>query len=252
MLSKFRRKINENIPLSLLRLRYGPYVFECPICGYRGLFTEKESSSGKRKHALCPRCYASERHRLQSLVLNQVIEEMDVRKSKVLHFAPEHFFQKLFSSTFDSYDTADLYMENVDYNVDLTNLPFPDKSYNLVFASHVLEHIADDKKAISEVRRILKPGGIAILPVPIVSNETIEYEKPIPTEENHVRAPGLDYFDRYAEFFSRVEIKASDSFPSKYQLYVWEDRSIWPTANYPMRKPMNGEKHLDFVPICFL
>ena len=85
MLSRFRQKINENMPLSFLKLQYGPHVFECPICGYRGLFAEKESASGKRKHALCPRCYASERHRLQSLVLNQIIEEMDVHKSKVLH-----------------------------------------------------------------------------------------------------------------------------------------------------------------------
>lgn len=92
-------------------------------------------------------------------------------------------------------------MHGVDHNVDLQELPFEDQTYDFVFASHVLEHIPNDEKAISEIRRILKPNGIAILPVPLVAEKTIEYSEPNPNETYHVRAPGFDYFDRYDRYF---------------------------------------------------
>ena len=95
-------------------------------------------------------------------------------------------------------------MKGADHIVDLQHLPFSDNSYDFVFASHVLEHIPDDRKAISEIRRILRPNGVAMLPVPIYSEKTVEFSEPDPNEFGHVRAPGLDYFDRYQPYFSKV------------------------------------------------
>lgn len=117
-----------------------------------------------------------------------------------------------------------------------------------MFASHVLEHIREDIQAISEIRRVLRPGGIAILPVPIVCSRTIEYPSPNPQEAGHVRAPGLDYFRRYEEFFSRLVVHASGTFPERYQLFIYEDRSRWPTRECPLRTAMTGQRLLTLFP----
>ena len=130
----------------------------------------------------------------------------------ILHFAPEPFFRQMFRERFGQYTSADLYMKDVDYQADLLNLPFPDESYDFVFASHVLEHIREDARALSEIRRVLKPGGIAVLPVPIFETKTVEYPGPNPHEECHVRAPGLDYYDRYSRHFRRIARFDSASF----------------------------------------
>jgi ubiquinone/menaquinone biosynthesis C-methylase UbiE len=171
----------------------------------------------------------------------------------MLHFAPERFFQPYFSQKFGSrHETADLTMEGVDYNVDLQSLPFADASYDVLLASNVFDYIPDDTKAISEIRRILKPNGVAILTVSLVCEKTIEYPEPNPNERYHIRACGFDYFERYERYFSRVERVASDSLPSKYQLFIYEDRSRWPNKECPLRPPMFGEKHLNVVPVCYV
>ncbi|HTV42210.1 MAG TPA: class I SAM-dependent methyltransferase [Candidatus Sulfotelmatobacter sp.] len=141
-------------------------------------------------------------------------------------------------------------MKDVNHRVDIQNLPFENGTYDFVFASHVLEHIPNDRKALLEIRRILKPNGIAILPVPIVCEKTIEYSEPNPNEGYHVRAPGLDYFERYERYFDRVKIRSSDSLPEKYQTFIYEDRTQWPSRACPLRPAMPGEKHPDFVPVC--
>lgn len=209
-------------------------------------------TTGIRKHAKCPNCDALERHRLQYLVLNKILPGLHAEKLKMLHFAAEAFFSHFFSERFGQYHTADLEMEDVDFNVDLQELPFDDEAYDFVFASHVLDHIPDDKKAISEIRRILKPNGIAILPLPLVAETTVEYPEANLKEFYHVRAPGYDYFDRFVPYFSKVEKVYSHSLPAIHQLFIYEHRSQWPTEECPLRPSMQGEKHLDIVPICYV
>ncbi|MEL6469745.1 MAG: class I SAM-dependent methyltransferase [Cyanobacteria bacterium J06623_4] len=225
--------------------------FECPVCGYAGPFMDVTPVTGVRKHAACPNCHALERHRIQFLVVEEVLKEIDTTHLRMLHFAPEPFFREYFSNRFVQYETADLSMKGVDYNVDIQKLPFDENVYDFVFASHVLEHIPDDEKALSEIRRILKPNGVAILPVPIVADKTVEYSAPNPYEDYHVRAPGLDYFDRYEHYFSRVDKFRSDAWPEKYQLFVFENRSQWPTEECPLRPSMRGPRHVDIVPVCY-
>ena len=93
---------------------------------------------------------------------------------------------------------------------------------------------------------------MAVLPVPIVAERTIEYPEPNPHEEYHVRAPGPDYFDRYARHFEAVEVRQSADFPARHQCYVYEDRSRWPLPECPLLPAMDGERHEDRVPICFV
>lgn len=221
--------------------------FSCPICGYNGPFL-----SVRRKNELCPNCGSAERHRLQFLVLQELSKKYDFSQMSMLHVAPEPFFSKSFRKKFLNYATMDIQKKkNIDYQADLRDLPFEDNTYDCFFASHVLEHIQNDRKAISEIHRILKPGGLAIVPVPITSKKTIEYSEPNPYEAYHVRAPGLDYFERYLEYFKDLEEFSSKEFPEKYQLYVYEDRSQLPNSKMPLREAMSGEKHIEFVPVCF-
>jgi len=248
---RFRNKFR--LPSSIFKiLNRAKARFACPLCDYEGPFADFHSFAGVRKHAICPKCGSLERHRLQYLVMSGAIKEMTALEMKMLHFAPEKYLRPLFAKKFGTYETADLYMNDVDHKVDILNLPFGNGTYDFVFASHVLEHITNDEKAIQEIRRILKPNGLAILPVPVVCDKTIEYPRANPHEAGHVRAPGLDYYEKYKRYFNVVEIFASGSFPEKYQLFVYEDRSVWPTANCPLRPPMQGAKHSDFVPVCYV
>jgi SAM-dependent methyltransferase len=250
VVQRLRNKARPPLPIFRL-LNRAKEQFECPVCNYTGPFADLHGFAGSRRHAMCPQCEALERHRLQYLVVCGLLTKVTGSRMKMLHFAPEPFFKKMFSERFYKYETADLFMKGVDHNADLLSLPFEDESYDIVYASHVLEHIEDDMSALREISRVLKSDGVAILPVPIVCEKTIEYPEANPNEAGHVRAPGLDYFAKYEQFFGKVEVYASDSFPERNQLFVYEDRTAWPTKECPLRPPMRGQRHLDFVPICF-
>lgn len=208
--------------------------FDCPCCGWKGVFLDVVPATGRRAHAECPRCGALERHRLQSFVLDEVMAGLDASGLAMLHFAPEAFFVRRFAPMFKRYETADLERPGVDHHVDLQSLPFADASYDVVYASHVLEHVQDDAAAISEIRRILRPGGVAVLPVPIMGAVTVEYDAPNPLESMHVRAPGLDYHDKYRAAFARVDVYDSDGVPARFQPHAI----------------IGGERKPGYVPVC--
>jgi ubiquinone/menaquinone biosynthesis C-methylase UbiE len=170
----------------------------------------------------------------------------------MLHFAPESHLRNLLEPRVARYETADLFKAGVDHQVDIQALPFEDKSYDLIYASHVLEHVRDDQRALAEIRRVIAPGGIAILPVPIVEDLTVEYSAPNPAESGHVRAPGYDYFDRYQRHFPRVDRIDSSQAPERYQTYVYEDRSRRSKKHSRSRPPVRSERYSDIVPVCYV
>lgn len=135
------------------------------------------------------------------------------------------------------------------HRVDPTDLPFPDESYDLAFDPHVLEHIKDDAAALREISRILRPGGLAVLPVPVVGAVTVEYPATNPFEAGHVRAPGADYFGRYFPYFRSVQVVTSEELPAENQPYIFEDRSRCPNRYFPLRTAAPGLIHSDFVPL---
>lgn len=240
--------------LQLLKFRVsnrGKTPHDCPICHYRGPFEDLFPQTGRRLHARCPRCRALERHRLQHLVMEVLAQRQPLNTLRMLHVAPEKFMRDSFRSRFETYLTADLKQANVDCHLTLCRLPFADASFDVVYASHVLEHIQDDRCALREIRRVLRPAGFAVLPVPLVAAATIEYPEPNPHESYHVRAPGPDYFDRMREIFERVELFESSQFDGRHQLYNYEDRTHWPTPTSPLRPSMPGERHVDVVPVCY-
>ena len=159
----------------------------------------------------CSSCGASDRERLYAYWLSEVL----YRKSKPLemaaiHFAPEQTLSSLIKHTnyFYRYHTVDLFMSGVDYKADLLSLPFEDNSYDFFICSHVLEHVTDDSKALSELYRITKSGGKGILMVPIIQNLPQTIEDPSITDEGERwRLFGQhDHVRLYArtEFVSRI------------------------------------------------
>ena len=135
----------------------------------------------------CEKCGASDRERLYAYWLaNSFTNHNDSRTCKAIHFAPDNalsmFLRK--SSFFDEYQTADLLMTEVDYKVDIMNLPFPAESYDFFLCSHVLEHLADDYAAIRELFRIIKKGGKGLLMAPIVVGLPETLEDPSITDES--------------------------------------------------------------------
>jgi SAM-dependent methyltransferase len=223
--------------------------FICPICGYSGPF-KSFTWQWYAEHYYCPMCLSATRHRLQYLTVKRLSEHYDFSSKILLHFAPESSLQPFLKEIFGIYCTSNIIRNGVDCIADLCNLPFKGQSCDVIFASHVMEHIHDDYSALKEIWRILKPGGMAFLPVPVFGPVTVEYPQRNMEEYEHVRAPGLDYFTRYKEIFSEVRIFNSNDFPERYQTFLYEDRENWPDT-MPLRPKSKGKKHADFVPVCF-
>lgn len=223
---------------------------QCPICSYRGHFLSRAAVTGNRKKAQCPRCGSLERHRIQRLVFDTLASEGRL-SGRLLEAAPEPFSTRSLHPHFDAVHTTDLMRTDVTVQTDLVALPFADSTFDVVVASHVLEHIPDDHSAVAEISRVLRPSGIAVLPVPIVNTETAEYPTPNRFEDYHVRAPGPDYYDRYVGPFASVRRFTSDSFDAAHQVHLLEDRTTFPSERFPLRQGATGETHEDIVAVAY-
>lgn len=159
-----------------------------------------------RENVLSPSTLSLERHRLLWLWLERETDFF-TRPSKVLHFAPEQAFYKRFRKMKHlEYTTTDLNSPLADVKADICNLPFGENQYDLIFCNHVLEHIPDDTKAMQELYKVLKPGGMAILQIPQELDRKITFEDNTITDRDerakifgqydHVRIYGRDYFDK--------------------------------------------------------
>ncbi|MFD1315380.1 class I SAM-dependent methyltransferase [Namhaeicola litoreus] len=160
----------------------------------------------QRPNVLSPSTLSLERHRLLWLFLKNETDFFNSPK-KVLHMAPEQCFLPLFKKMKNlDYTTADLYAPKVDVKADILKLPFEDSTFDFILCNHVLEHIEDDARAMSELYRVMKPGGMGIFQIPQDLNRAKTYEDfsiTSPEERavhfgqyDHVRVFGRDYFDR--------------------------------------------------------
>lgn len=169
----------------------------------------------QRENALSPSTLSLERHRLMWLYLQQETDFFTSQK-KVLHMAPEQCFLSIFRKQENlDYTTADLYSPIADVKANICDLPFEDNSFDVVFCNHVLEHIPDDTKAMQELYRVLKPGGMGIFQIPQDLSRDITFEDDSITDEkerskifgqyDHVRVYGRDYFNKLRAIGFRVE-----------------------------------------------
>lgn len=221
----------------------------CPICGKFSVFGS--GGLNHRANVQCPNCGSLERHRLvylflqknYSYILENYLFEND--SIKLLHFAPEIIFYNLFREN----ENIDYYPVDIDpegyknsiiqikQKVDMQNIPYSDNMFDFIYNSHVLEHVPNDFKGMSELYRVLKDDGICITLIPQFNLETTlekeEYNTPelrlkYYGQEDHWRRYGLDFKDRLESVgFNVEEIIAEDLIKSKEEkeLYKLKNRN---------------------------
>lgn len=187
---------------SIVVLFYKGSKVHCPVCGgnFRKFLPYGNQGADNR---LCPKCLSLERHRMLWLFFKDKTDFFEKNRN-VLHIAPEQTFLKKFRNMKNlNYTTADLESPIADIKLDVTDMPLDDNSYDMVMCNHVMEHIIDEKKAASEIYRVLKSGGFAILQVPLDASRDETYQDNSITDPkerekvygqyDHVRLYGLDY-----------------------------------------------------------
>jgi len=221
------------------KIRYYGNNNICPVCNSR-LSKFLPNIVNSRSDARCPVCRCLERHRLDWLFLQLKTDLFIGKPKKMLHVAPENIFESKFKKLpYLQYVTADLNNPMVMYNFDITGIPFPENSFDVIYCSHVLEHVPDDRKAMREFLRILRIGGWALLQVPITGTRTFEdpsitdpYERRrLFGQEDHVRRYGPDYKNRLEEAgFKVTSYRASDFIENEedyYRMGIQKSRMIF-------------------------
>lgn len=204
---KLPSRMKNSLKAIAKQLRYSGSKRYCSICD-RSSNQFLSTGVNPREDARCPFCGSLERHRLVVHFLRKQTNLFDGDTKDFLHVAPESGLQRLFAKAAGSgYLTADLMAEGVMEKMDITDIHHPDESFDIIYCSHVLEHVPDDRKAIGEFFRTLRQSGWAVLNVPITADTTIEDPSITDPQErlrlfgqdDHVRRYGPDYKDRLEE-----------------------------------------------------
>ncbi len=183
----------------------------CPLCDYFGTFSP--FGAPPRFDARCPSCGSLERHRLIWLLLTR--RPVFTKAHRLLHFAAEGVLRKHLRAMVDSYETAEIRAElKPDLLINIESIDLPDASFDRILCNHVLEHV-DDRKALAEMFRVLRPGGVALFTTPIIEGWVDSYENPAidgagPRElhfgqHDHVRFYGRDLRERIKAAGFRLE-----------------------------------------------
>jgi SAM-dependent methyltransferase len=190
----------------MLSLAYRGSAVTCPVCDTSFRTFLAYGRLNPRPNALCPECLSLERHRLIYLYLKS--RGFLDKKLSVLHIAPEACFIPRFEKVHgDSYITADIESPLAKVKMDIHKIPFESEHFDVVLCNHVLEHVDNDLKAMSEIARVLKKNGYAILqvpffhPIPERTFEDFTITNPQQREkafgqDDHVRKYGRDYSER--------------------------------------------------------
>jgi predicted SAM-dependent methyltransferase len=213
-------KLRPVVKRTARQILYYGHAFHCPVCnsnvrllkplGYNlPVILEKQIVGSGLRNAMCPVCDSSDRVRLLFLFLKSKTK-IFTQPQKLLHIAPEKPLSDILIKLKNiDYLTADLNPEQVMVKMDITSIQYADNTFDAILCNHVLEHIPDDRKAISELHRVLKPGGWVILQVPVSKVLEKTYEdsgitSPMDREKHfgqkdHVRIYGKDYSQRLKE-----------------------------------------------------
>ncbi|GMR22233.1 MAG: hypothetical protein BMS9Abin37_0567 [Acidobacteriota bacterium] len=202
--------------------------FYCPLCDHRlrlflpggahvpQLKHHKLVGLGFRAHRQCPVCLATDKERHQFLCISEQLAVFSGERIRLLHIAPEPNARRLLeASPRVDYFCGDLNSPQVDVRLDVRSIPYGDHTVDAILCSHVLEHIPEDREAVAELYRVLKPGGWAILQVPVSLSleETMEEPRAQSEKEremqfgqsDHVRLYGRDYLNRLSAAGFEVE-----------------------------------------------
>jgi SAM-dependent methyltransferase len=202
----------------VMRRGFGHTNRECPICERERTFVaEIHFPDVFRFDSLCPYCTSLPRTRLLWLAIKR--RDLVTVDDSLLHFAPEKSIADKVRGIAGSYRTADFMAPKVDLKLNIEAIDLPDASVDVIICSHVLEHV-NDRLAIAELYRILKPGGRLLAMVPIVDGWDSSYESETPLDfmarrihygrGDHVRRYGRDFVERLAAPGFEVEVVGCD------------------------------------------
>jgi SAM-dependent methyltransferase len=180
----------------------------CPVCR-RAYGHYASFGRARRRNAICPGCGSFERHRFLWLHLERALR-LPARRLAILHIAPECGIRdRLAERPGLRYTGIDLYRRDAPLAMDVTRLSFRDGRFDLVICSHVLEHVPDDRAAMAEIARVLRPNGRAVIAVPLDLRRPATHEDPgaasaaqrlaVYGHPYHVRICGADYGERIAD-----------------------------------------------------
>lgn len=170
---------------------------------------------GYRDNCICPFCGSNDRHRWLFYVLKK---KTDIRSmhGRILHFAPEKNLSKFICmNTNIDYYTGDIRPNIAMHITDITNIQYADEVFDYVICNHVMEHILDESRAISEVKRVMKNNGKLILSFPICTDMATFEDDNIVTaagrsnaygQEDHVRLYGTDYKERFEKYGFKINV----------------------------------------------
>jgi SAM-dependent methyltransferase len=222
-----------NLRYSFLRIIYQGNKHYCNLCkshtriffGYgekSDFFSEREIIGARfRENAMCPCCSSLERHRL---LYDYLENHTDIFKEScsILHFAAEgNIKNKLFENTQIDYYSADIVKNRAMYQVDITKIPFPSQKFDYVLCNHVLQDIEDDRKAIMEMKRVLKSNGTIILSFPLCISQHNTYED---MEKKSFKERFETYGDKYHVRIYGLDVKQRiQSCGLHVQEYIWKD-----------------------------
>lgn len=194
---------------------------ECPICGWQGcqFHTIQYPNKPAATH-ICPKCESASRHRLAYTLLK---DELPQRAQSTLHFAPETSVTPWLKAISQQYLSVDLTSTAAMKYMDINQLRCADSEFSLIWCSHVLEHIETDERAMAELFRVLKPGGLAVILVPIYGDVTYEDREITSAEDrlkhfyqaDRVRLYGFDIVQRLEKAGFDVEILSVDDLPEE-------------------------------------
>lgn len=200
----------------------------CPLCeNHSGSFIHLANSFRYSFNSACPYCSSRARHRGLSFIYKMEISDLD-GESKVLHFAPEPVFYSIFKNKLFSYQTIDYILEDVDLpRQDVQNLSIASDLFDIVLSNHVIEHVPNDDKAISEMYRITKRGGKVIITIPgnFKRTKTVYFDNL--KNNGHYRDYGIDFIEKMKKVFPKVEIIDLSKFDKSGKLAIPENALVF-------------------------
>ncbi len=193
----------------------GADVNQWGFCG-NDIETKFRITGNGKRVGLCPHCQSYDRGRWVYFVLKNFTTLFERGGGVILHFAPERQIEKYLRGIEKcSYYTADIEKGVADYEIDMTKMPFEDDTFDYIIANHVLEHIEDERSAISELKRCVKKSGKIMLSFP-VTMDVKTFENPdlkskedkiyYYGQEDHVRLYGKDFKERLESYGLKIEV----------------------------------------------
>lgn len=206
------------------------HAFDSPSHNANVLEEKRIAGGGYRKNEQCPFCLANDRLRFTVEVLRKHTDVL-TKPCKVLEFAPIKGMELFLKANARcEYVSGDIVPKRAQLVLDITNIALPDATFDYIVCCHVLEHIPDERAALAELTRVLKPNGVLLLSVPISlalpetfedpSNDTPDKRLAAYGQDDHVRLYGRDFADRLRGYGLTVtQIVAQEDMPEAVARY---------------------------------